>query len=312
MIDEVTNERISDANLNFNSMAAAIKNQSSGGISGTTVLSLTPVEIDGNTYYVFNGDAQKSAMTNSPKTATSKSCDLQVNVTPGDVYQITVQKDGYEPWQASIPANDLSSVPEYLIPLKKVKKPNTLSGTIIKQKTGNPLGPATVVVVNKCNGERMEFQTNQTGKFQMDVDCNCDYEISATKKDFSDNDKTVSSTIIGCDGTNTTTELALKPKEPKKTDFTVGKVIRLDKLYYDFNKYNIRANAGIELDKVVDLLKEYPSMEIELGSHTDSRVKDSYNEWLSRKRAEAAVQYIISKGISSSRVTAAGFGEANW
>jgi outer membrane protein OmpA-like peptidoglycan-associated protein len=312
VIDEESQDRISDANLNFNSMAAAIKSQSSGGITGATALSLTPVEIDGNTYYVFNGDAQQTPTTNA---ANSKSCDVQVNVTPGDVYQITVQKDGYEPWQGNVPADDLSSVPEYLIPLKKIKKPNTLTGTIVNEKTGRPLTSTPVVVVNKCTGERMEFQTDPYGNFKMDVDCNCDYEISAQKQGFNEKSSMVQSVKIDCNGTDTKTDLALTPI-PKKTnpvtddnDFKVGKVIRLDKLYYDFNKYNIRSDAAIELDKVVSLLKQYPSMEIELGSHTDSRGKDSYNEWLSRKRAESAVEYIISKGISSSRVTAAGYGE---
>lgn len=83
----------------------------------------------------------------------------------------------------------------------------------------------------------------------------------------------------------------------------------LDKLYYDYDKYNIRKDAAEELDKVVALMKLYASMEVELGSHTDARGSDAYNEWLSQKRAEASVAYILSKGIAQQRITAKGFGE---
>ena len=56
-------------------------------------------------------------------------------------------------------------------------------------------------------------------------------------------------------------------------------------------------------------MKKYPTLEIELGSHTDARGSDSYDEWLSQQRADAAVKYIASKGISKRRLTAKGYGE---
>jgi outer membrane protein OmpA-like peptidoglycan-associated protein len=88
-----------------------------------------------------------------------------------------------------------------------------------------------------------------------------------------------------------------------------GRSIILEKVYYDFNKYAIRPDAAQELEKVVQLLREFPSMEIELSSHTDARGTDKYNETLSQNRADAAVQYIISSGISASRLSAKGYGE---
>lgn len=80
-------------------------------------------------------------------------------------------------------------------------------------------------------------------------------------------------------------------------------------IYYDFNKFNIRPDAAIELDKIVTILEDYPELSIELGSHTDSRANDAYNLWLSNQRAKAAVEYLIEKGIAKSRLTWKGYGE---
>lgn len=80
--------------------------------------------------------------------------------------------------------------------------------------------------------------------------------------------------------------------------------------YWDFDKSNIRPDAAIELDKVVAVMKENPTIWIVLGSHTDSRGKDQYNQWLSQSRANSAVQYIIDRGIEKSRITAKGYGES--
>lgn len=91
--------------------------------------------------------------------------------------------------------------------------------------------------------------------------------------------------------------------------FEVGETFVLDKLYYDTDKYNIRPDAAKELDKLVAILMKYPTIEIELSSHTDSRGSDQHNMVLSQNRAKSAVQYLIKKGIAANRVVAAGYGE---
>lgn len=82
----------------------------------------------------------------------------------------------------------------------------------------------------------------------------------------------------------------------------------LENLLYDLDKWNIRKDAQAPLDSVVAIMKKYPIF-VELGSHTDSRGSDTYNERLSQRRAQSAVDYIVSKGISRSRITAKGYGE---
>ncbi|HZY36010.1 MAG TPA: OmpA family protein [Mucilaginibacter sp.] len=83
----------------------------------------------------------------------------------------------------------------------------------------------------------------------------------------------------------------------------------LTTIYYDLDKSNIRPDAALEMDKLVALLKEKPDLKIELSSHTDSRASDQYNMALSQRRAAAAVEYLVQRGISASRLVAKYYGE---
>lgn len=89
----------------------------------------------------------------------------------------------------------------------------------------------------------------------------------------------------------------------------IGKAIELENIYYDLDKSDIRSDAAIELNKLVTILLDNPGIKIELSSHTDSRGSDRYNQRLSQRRAESAVEYIISQGIEDERITAKGYGE---
>jgi outer membrane protein OmpA-like peptidoglycan-associated protein len=83
----------------------------------------------------------------------------------------------------------------------------------------------------------------------------------------------------------------------------------VENINYDYDKWDIRPDAALEIDKIVQFLQDNPSISIELSSHTDSRGDDTYNKKLSQKRAESAKTYIVSKGILATRITSAGYGE---
>ena len=85
--------------------------------------------------------------------------------------------------------------------------------------------------------------------------------------------------------------------------------VNLEKIYFDFDKANIRPDAATTLDKLVALMKKYPEMNVEVASHTDQRGADDYNLKLSQRRAQSTVDYIVSKGIDRSRLKAQGYGE---
>ena len=91
----------------------------------------------------------------------------------------------------------------------------------------------------------------------------------------------------------------------------VAEKIELNAIYFDFDKSNIKAEAAFELDKLVQIMNKYPEMTVSIESHTDSKGPSSYNQRLSERRAKTTSQYVISKGIDSSRLSSAGKGESS-
>ncbi len=88
------------------------------------------------------------------------------------------------------------------------------------------------------------------------------------------------------------------------------KIFVMENIYYDLDRYEIRDDAALELDKLVTILKDNPEIKIELSSHTDDRQTDQYNLRLSERRARAAVDYIATQGIDQTRMIARGYGES--
>ncbi|WP_224998415.1 OmpA family protein [Cesiribacter sp. SM1] len=109
--------------------------------------------------------------------------------------------------------------------------------------------------------------------------------------------------------------------EPSKVDMSVyrtiymkklevGLSVRLNNIFFDFDKTTLRPESYPELDKVVELMEQNPGLFIEIGGHTDDKGSDEYNEKLSQGRAEAVRDYITGQFIESARVTARGYGES--
>jgi len=142
--------------------------------------------------------------------------------------------------------------------------------------------------------------TNQ--KYYATVDCNKEYKVKGTKDGYFTGEKVLT--------TSCTTRHDTVAIEVLLEKIVINKAIVLNNIYYDYDKWDIRPDAALELDKLVKILSENPGISIELGSHTDSRGKEKYNQTLSQKRAESAVAYIVSKGIAGERITAKGYGES--
>jgi peptidoglycan-associated lipoprotein len=110
-----------------------------------------------------------------------------------------------------------------------------------------------------------------------------------------------------------TASVTLKKNEFLVLDRSEGEdaVITLNNILYDLDKWDIRPDAALELDKLVEYMKRRPNMRVELGSHTDVRGNHDYNMELSQKRAQSAVDYIVKQGIDASRIVAKGYGETD-
>jgi outer membrane protein OmpA-like peptidoglycan-associated protein len=81
-------------------------------------------------------------------------------------------------------------------------------------------------------------------------------------------------------------------------------------IYFDLDKANIRKEAALDLEKILDVLQQNPTMKLDIRSHTDCRQTAKYNMALSDRRAKATIAWLISKGIDKSRLTGKGYGES--
>lgn len=178
----------------------------------------------------------------------------------------------------------------------EIKDPLLLCGRVISD-SGFVLSNASVFVLDESNQDVLVLKTDSQGEFCTKVKANTSYTILAKKMNYMDDCQKIK---IGKKSVNIP-DLVLP-------QIWVNKVFAVENIYYDLDKSFIRKDAEEPLNEVVRILKENP-IKIELSSHTDCRATDSYNERLSQRRAEAAVKYIISQGIDSSRITAKGYGE---
>ena len=145
-------------------------------------------------------------------------------------------------------------------------------------------------------------ETSENGESIFKVNCDMEYAVQASRLGYENGVGTMEKS----EGGKSTVVINLEPIKPIITETEVI----LQPIFFEFNKSNITAEGAAELDKLVEVMNEYPEMVIFAKSHTDSRGGDKYNMNLSDRRAKSTVQYIISKGISKERITGQGFGES--
>lgn len=87
-------------------------------------------------------------------------------------------------------------------------------------------------------------------------------------------------------------------------------ILRLNNIYFDFNKWSIRSDSKQALDEIASVLKEHPGLAISIEGHTDSIASERYNQWLSDKRAQAVVEALVERGILREGLVAKGWGES--
>lgn len=214
-----------------------------------------------------------------------------------DQYVLVANKNGYFQKELTLHTNN---DPLEQIVVEMIKYDYAAEGVVYHGETNEPLPGATVVLVDGNDQVLETLVTDASGKYAFALKPEMDYRIKVDKEGFFKQ-----STRISTKG---------KASEVIRTDFklfplVVDQVVRLDNIFYDYNKANIRADAAVELDKLVNTLRDNPTVRIELSSHSDCRGKDSYNLSLSEKRAKSAVDYIISKGIPKANITSKGYGE---
>ena len=234
----------------------------------------------------------------------SKPVNLNAPVnSPADDFGIVINANGKEGMISSNRAGGKGEDDIYLITIKERLPDSVLIAGYVKDKASlEVLANSTVFAYNLKTNEVLVLKTDEKGYYEMWAKPGTSYSIKGMKNGFS------------ADCLNLAIEPKTKVKGMDNRDLLLGKyavdqIFRLENIYYDFDKWNIRSDAAVELDKVVAFLNDNPDITVELGSHTDSRGSFKYNERLSDRRATSAVEYIIKTGISNKRITAKGYGE---
>ncbi len=181
-----------------------------------------------------------------------------------------------------------------------------VTGTVRDKISNQLLIGATVMVIDEDNKEVLSVITDTEGNYQLTCDCNQGNFVRALMEGY-----TPAEEYLGqSDGKPRIMDFYLE-RETVTAGFgdDLAKLLQLSTIYFDFDKFAIRPDAEVEIQKVIAAMEKYPSLKIQANSHTDSRGPDSYNLWLSRQRAEATVQYMISKGIAAERLKGEGYGE---
>ena len=183
-----------------------------------------------------------------------------------------------------------------------------LTGVVTDQQTGAPIANARVTLADQDHKTLKQMQTDADGKFDFGiVGCELKYYITTERPEYN----TVETpTITAKESGKTYVPIELeKTEQPVKPGDDLAKAFKIKIIYFDLDKSNIRPDAAVDLAKILDVLEQHPTMEIDIRSHTDSRQTFKYNEALSDRRAKSTMAWLISKGIDKSRLTAKGYGE---
>ena len=182
-----------------------------------------------------------------------------------------------------------------------------IKGIVKDAKTKAIIANAKVILSDKVMKEVSTDQSKTDGTFTFEkVNCNdSHYYLRGEKEKYETAEVNVT---VGKD--EVVYEILLNPRQVAiEKGMDLAKVFEIKEIKFDYNKADIRPDAAVELTKIVEVMREYPKMKIDIRSHTDSRGADSYNLKLSDRRAKATLEWIVKQGIDRKRLKAKGYGE---
>jgi outer membrane protein OmpA-like peptidoglycan-associated protein len=179
-----------------------------------------------------------------------------------------------------------------------------VKGRAFECNTSIPIPGINVVLENIDLAYKKSTMTDADGNFVMQLPEVGIYYLYGRKESFLSQTEEVTS-----DNYNRNKNLFVKLEIcAEKVD--CGKAINLRNILFDLDKYAIKAEAKKELNRLVRFMQDNPNVKVEVGSHTDCRNTDAYNQTLSENRAKASVDYVVSQGIARDRITGKGYGES--
>lgn len=198
----------------------------------------------------------------------------------------------------------LANIPDVITGAAVESNKALLRGTVVDSETHKPLLASIELVDNKRNKVVADFTTDSaTGNYVVSLASGINYGITVKANNY----LFYSANIDLTDSSHyreIVKNVALQPLE-------VGSHVALRNIFFDFNRSNLRKESAPELQKVIDLLKQYPTITIQIAGYTDNKGSAAYNIRLSGARAKSVVNYLIAHGISANRLTSKGYGAAN-
>lgn len=221
-------------------------------------------------------------------------------------YHISGEKNGIYTTESDITTSDFDDNTSNIIyrELYHNDPRFTLIGETVSCKNNLALPGINTILTQNSTKQNQSQISDKYGKFIYELDANAHYSLIANEPGKYSQTEIIST--YGLDRSKTmyvTLKLGICNVE-------AGSVWIVKNIFYDFDKSNIRPDAAIILDNLVHVMKNNPSLTIELSSHTDSRGNDDYNLRLSQRRADAAVAYLVSNGIEKGRMKSKGYGES--
>lgn len=235
------------------------------------------------------------------KWGTPKNLGKPFNSAKDDVYYSAA--DNKHPMTGGYISSDRESVCCLeVFNIQKIIK--TISGLVLDCDNNLPLTGAKVTLLDTITQQVLQQVTlDETGRYRFEVEPVKYYKVMAEKENYFSK-----AIYVNTDGL-TNVDSLVNPDICLKR-FVIGKPIILKDIYYDFDKATLRPQSLIVLDTVVAIMLDNPSIIIEMSAHTDSKGSDAYNIKLSQRRAQSCVDYLISRGISSDRMIAKGYGKS--
>lgn len=220
-------------------------------------------------------------------------------------YVIAVNAEGYFPKQ--VPVEKANWPTEIMVLLDPMGDVIPFQGVVLDPRYNTPIAGAKVTIQEEGTNESVVLYTDQNGQFNYYLPRDKDFDVTIEKDDLKVNRKVSTKDMAA----GSELAIAFDITDPNgRNPFASGNVITLPNIYYNFNDSSIRPDAKNDLNALATILNQFPNIQIELASHTDSRGSSRYNESLSQRRAESAMTYLKSKGIEANRMTAKGYGES--
>lgn len=260
--------------------------------------------------YTFRMVRKKESELGEPRQLTNRTGEAIVPLEENKDYLLLVSKSDYTSQEIKYSTKNMT-LPRPVEVLLQPRNCLTINGIVKSTQLDRLIANAKIRVKNECNNQEEIVYTNVNGVFESCLDIGCDYTIISEKKGYAQAFTEISTVKIrGSRSVDIEMRMTPTANEVFSQPLQAGSVIVLENIYYDFNKYAIRPSENQELESLAKLMKQYPSMEIELASYTDSRGESQYNLELSLKRAEAAKKFLMGQQVAGSRIQAFGFGES--